>query len=165
MAPRIINAVTADHRQIEDCYSKVLSSPHNDEKTWWQNLFTWELARHSIDEELVICPRFEKKVPEGRAMAEEHRREHQSASKTLTKVKEQLRQFQDMIPTNPQFEPTHKALVQDPLQHIHEEKNDDLPKLEGSLSPEDSESLAKSLGRTKMFVPSRSHPSAPIGPP
>lgn len=79
MAPRIINAVTADHRQIEDCYSKVLSSPHNDEKTWWQNLFTWELARHSIDEELVICPRFEKKVPEGRAMAEEHRREHQSA--------------------------------------------------------------------------------------
>lgn len=70
-----------------------------------------------------------------------------------------------MIPTNPQFEPTHKALVQDPLQHIHEEKNDDLPKLEGSLSPEDSESLAKSLGRTKMFVPSRSHPSAPDRPP
>ncbi|CRL31061.1 unnamed protein product [Penicillium camemberti] len=50
-------------------------------------------------------------------------------------------------------------------EHIKEEENDDLPKLEAALSEEDSESYAKSFGRTKMFVPSRSHPSAPDKPP
>ena len=40
-----------------------------------------------------------------------------------------------------------------------------MPQLEKSLSASDSESMAKSFGRTKMFVPTRSHPSAPARPP
>ena len=49
--------------------------------------------------------------------------------------------------------------------HIKEEENDDLPALETALQTADSESMAKSFGRTKAFVPSRSHPSAPDKPP
>jgi hypothetical protein len=53
-------------------------------------------------------------------------------------------------------------------QHIKEEERDDLPALEQALSSEknrgDSESLAKNFGRTKAFVPSRSHPSAGENP-
>lgn len=56
-------------------------------------------------------------------------------------------------------------LMENLSEHIKEEENDDLPKLEAALSEEDSESYAKSFGRTKMFVPSRSHPSAPDKPP
>jgi hypothetical protein len=50
-------------------------------------------------------------------------------------------------------------------QHIKEEENDDLPALEKAISVSESQSLAKSFGRTKAFVPSRSHPSAPSKPP
>ena len=50
-------------------------------------------------------------------------------------------------------------------QHIKEEEDDDLPALETALSTADSENMAKSFGRTKAFVPSRSHPSAPDKPP
>jgi hypothetical protein len=50
-------------------------------------------------------------------------------------------------------------------QHIKEEEEQDLPALEQELSAEESESLSKSFGRTKAFVPSRSHPSAPNKPP
>ena len=53
-------------------------------------------------------------------------------------------------------------------QHIKEEERDDLPALEQALSSSenrgDSESLAKNFGRTKAFVPSRSHPSAGENP-
>lgn len=49
--------------------------------------------------------------------------------------------------------------------HIKEEEEQDLPALEQELSSEESESLSKSFGRTKAFVPSRSHPSAPNKPP
>lgn len=55
--------------------------------------------------------------------------------------------------------------MQDLKQHMKEEENDDLPQLEKALSEADSEKLGASFGRTKMFVPSRSHPSAPSKPP
>lgn len=83
----------------------------------------------------------------------------------MTQVKEQLKKFQDMKPSDPNFTPTIKALMKDLAEHIKEEENDDLPKLEQALTKDESESFSKSLGRTKMFVPSRSHPSAPDKPP
>jgi hypothetical protein len=70
-----------------------------------------------------------------------------------------------MKASDPDFEPTLKALMSDLAQHIKEEEAEDLPKLEDAISAEESEKLTKSFGRTKMFVPSRSHPSAPDKPP
>lgn len=55
--------------------------------------------------------------------------------------------------------------MKDLTQHIKEEETEDLPKLEEALTVEESEGLSKSFSRTKMFVPSRSHPSAPDKPP
>jgi hypothetical protein len=50
-----------------------------DEQTRWANQFRWELARHSVGEELVIYPAFEKNLgPEGKRMADEDRAEHQT---------------------------------------------------------------------------------------
>lgn len=80
MAPRISEAIKTDHREIEDYYNKILSSATETEKTKWQNQFTWELARHSIAEELVVYPQFEKSLPDGLAMADKDRKEHQSVS-------------------------------------------------------------------------------------
>lgn len=52
--------------------------------------------------------------------------------------------------------------------HIEDEETKDLPALEKALSSSDnrrsSESLATNFGRTKAFVPSRSHPSAGENP-
>ncbi|EYE96334.1 uncharacterized protein EURHEDRAFT_452628 [Aspergillus ruber CBS 135680] len=158
MAPRIIDAIKTDHRELEDYYNKVLNANTEKEKIQWQNQFTWELARHSIGEELVVYPQFEKKLLDGRAMADKDRKEHQS-------VKEQLKQFQNMEPSEPQFESTIKALMQDLSEHIKEEESNDLLKLEDALATEESEELFNSFGRTKMFVPSRSHPTAPDKPP
>jgi hypothetical protein len=46
--------------------------------------------------------------------------------------------------------------------HIGEEETDDLLALEKVLKAAGSEDMAKSFRRTKKFVPSRSHPMAPI---
>lgn len=52
-------------------------------------------------------------------------------------------------------------------EHIKHEEDTDLAKLEAKLQTQQgaSESMAKSFGRTKAFVPSRSHPSAGEHPP
>lgn len=80
MMAGISEAIKKDHREIEDYYKKVLASSTDKEKTQWQNQFTWELARHSIGEELVVYPQFEKKLPNGHTMADKDRQEHLSVS-------------------------------------------------------------------------------------
>jgi hypothetical protein len=41
----------------------------------------------------------------------------------------------------------------------------DLPALENVLPDNESQAMSKSFERTKMFVPTRSHPAAPDKPP
>ncbi|RHZ52741.1 hypothetical protein CDV55_100500 [Aspergillus turcosus] len=155
---RLADAIRDDHRELEDAYNKILAAATADEKRRWQNQFTWELARHSIGEELIVYPLMEKNLPNGKAMADKDRAEHQS-------VKEHLYKFQGLSPEDAEFESTLKALWKDLGQHIKEEETEDLPTLEKTLDQTDSESQTKKFMRTKKFIPTRSHPSAPDKPP
>lgn len=49
--------------------------------------------------------------------------------------------------------------------HIHIEETIDLVKLENAITSDESARLARSFDRTKHFVPTRAHPSAPDHPP
>lgn len=55
--------------------------------------------------------------------------------------------------------------MSDLKEHIKDEEETDLPKLEAALDSGESAKLAKSFERTKMFAPTRSHPGAPNKPP
>jgi hypothetical protein len=58
-----------------------------------------------------------------------------------------------------------KEILEDLERHIEQEEGQDLFTLEEELSRAESEALSRSLDRTKLFVPSRSHPTAPNKPP
>jgi hypothetical protein len=85
-----------------------------------------------------------------------------------SQLKEDLKIFQNMKVDNPQYLPQLKKLYEHLEHHIKEEESDDLPALEKALASEQnkgsSESVAKTFSRTKMFVPSRSHPAAGENP-
>jgi hemerythrin superfamily protein len=76
----ISQAIKNDHRELEDAYNKILSATTSDEKCRWQNQFTWELARHSIGEELLVYPALESNLPDGKQLADKDRAEHQEVS-------------------------------------------------------------------------------------
>ncbi|KAI1187997.1 HHE domain protein [Nemania serpens] len=155
---KISEAIKDDHREIEQAYKNILSAQTSDEKVRWRNQFTWELARHSIAEELIVYPQFEKLLPSGKEMADHDRQKH-------LKVKKHLKAFENLHPENADFQPTLKALWTDLSQHIKEEEEHDLVSLEENLAVEDSESMVSSFKRTKMFIPTHSHPNAPDKPP
>jgi len=158
-AGTISDAIKHDHAELKEYYNNILSAKDNDSKVRWQNQFTWELARHSIGEELVVYPAMEKHICEvGEHLAQKDRDEH-------NKVKQLLYKFQGLSPPDKEFEPTIKLLWDLLGRHIEEEETDDLPQLEKAIPEGSSERMAKSFGRTKMFVPTRSHPSAPDKPP
>ena len=70
-------AITKDHRELEQYYNEVVNSTNLDHQQRYGNQFTWELARHSVGEELVVYPAFEKYLgAKGKDMAENDRKEH-----------------------------------------------------------------------------------------
>ncbi|EFR02529.1 HHE domain-containing protein [Nannizzia gypsea CBS 118893] len=159
MQNKISDAIKTDHRELENYYQIIINSTDPQEKTKYQNAFVWELARHSVGEELVLYPAMERIMgEEGSRLTEKDRQEHQL-------VKEQLKAFQATDASDPNFTDMIKGLMGNLSDHIKEEETIDLVKIEQLLDPEESDKMAASFERTKMFVPTRSHPSAPNKPP
>ncbi|CAJ2501365.1 Uu.00g042180.m01.CDS01 [Anthostomella pinea] len=155
---KISQAIQNDHRELERYYKKIVSSDDPDEKLRYQNMLIWELARHSIAEELVVYPAMEKEITDGKSIAEKDHEQHQV-------VKEELYKFQKLKPGDDEFQPTLDKLWDDLKHHIKEEEESDLVQLEKALSLTGSKELSQKFERTKMFTPTRSHPSAPNRPP
>lgn len=80
--PRVSESVKRDHRELEKCYNNMMVSKDLDTIKRWQNQFTWELARHSIAEEIVVYPAFERHLPNGEEMAEKDRSQHQEVCRS-----------------------------------------------------------------------------------
>jgi len=76
--PRVSDSVKRDHRDLEEYYNNMMVNQDPDTITRWQNQFVWELARHSVAEEIVVYPAFEEHCPGGHEMAEKDRRQHQA---------------------------------------------------------------------------------------
>jgi len=57
---RVSDLIKHDHDELRTYKDNILNAKDDDEKVRWQNQFTWELARHSIAEELVVYPAMEK---------------------------------------------------------------------------------------------------------
>ncbi|BDD61008.1 hypothetical protein MPDQ_005835 [Monascus purpureus] len=155
---RISDRIKQDHREIESLYQKIIQSSDTHELVRLQNMFTWELARHAVGEELVLYPAFEKYMRDGKDSADKDRREHKV-------IKDKLRQFQELLVSDARFHPYITSLMEDLSKHIQEEEEIDLVRLEQAITDTESEKLSKSFSRTKIFVPTRSHPGAPDKPP
>jgi hypothetical protein len=74
----VSDTIKHDHRKLEEYYNNILAAKDYNTKSRWQNQFVWELARHSIAEELVVYPAIEKHIGTYRKeIAERDCQEHQ----------------------------------------------------------------------------------------
>ncbi|RXW11806.1 hypothetical protein EST38_g14048 [Candolleomyces aberdarensis] len=156
----LLDAIKRDHREILAFYTEYKAAAGNhDQQERWANQLTWEIARHSIGEELVVYPLLEKSLgDEGHALAEHDREEHQV-------VKDGLKKIERLKVGSAEFDTALKTIMDNLQEHIQSEEEQDFPQLETAIGLEKSVETAKSFQRTKMFVPTRSHPSAPSKPP
>ncbi|PGH05650.1 hypothetical protein GX51_02810 [Blastomyces parvus] len=154
---RISEAVKEDHRLLREYHDKIINAGDEETGTRWGNQFTWELARYTVAEELVVNPALESYMDHGKIMADKDRREQHE-------IKEQLYKFQNMSAQDPEFRPTLDGIMERLNKHIQEEEEEDLASLESVIQLDESESLATKFKRTKMFVPTRAHPHTPKNP-
>ncbi|KAK5945413.1 hypothetical protein PMZ80_002618 [Knufia obscura] len=155
MPESISEAIGADHDNFDVYYENIKNAKDDGAKVRWRNQLTWIIARHAISEELTWYPAMEKHLgEEGVRLSKTDKEQHMG-------VKRYLNELQDMSPADPKFMPLLDTLMDILHHHIEHEKNEDMPRLEGLLSREESEALARQFQRTKNIVPTRSHPSAP----
>jgi hemerythrin superfamily protein len=64
-ATRVSDRIKHDHDELREYYNNIKNAQRDDDKVKWQNQFVWELARHSVAEEIVVYPAFEKHIPNG----------------------------------------------------------------------------------------------------
>lgn len=77
----ISDAIVKDHRELKEYYNEVVNSTDHDHQQRFGNQFVWELARHSVGEELIVYPAMEKYMgAKGKQLADEDRQEHHQVS-------------------------------------------------------------------------------------
>ncbi|KAI6139573.1 hypothetical protein BKA82DRAFT_2973288 [Pisolithus tinctorius] len=88
MATRTLKeTVMHDHREIKLFYDQYKNAADAESKEKWSNQYTWVVTRHSVSEEIVVYPLFEKKLgEEGKKMADKDRTEHREVKVLLARV-------------------------------------------------------------------------------
>lgn len=152
---KISDAVKSDHRQLEMYYTRIVNSTDVEEQERYQNAFVWKLSRHSMAEELVVYPSFEKYIPGGYLLAKKDRSHH-------LELKAQLYKFQKLEPSiDKQFIPALNTLWKQLKDHIKEEEEHNMPQLEAAISDSKSRAIADMFEYRKNVSPTRSHPWVP----
>jgi hypothetical protein len=83
----------------------------------------------------------------------------------IQQIKEKLKKFQDIKSSKSSFVPALHDLMKSLMSHCKETEENTIAALEQALSPSESASMSTSFARTKLLVPSRSHPMSLNKPP
>ncbi|KAL1742103.1 hypothetical protein HDZ31DRAFT_66282 [Schizophyllum fasciatum] len=153
-------AIKEDHEEMYEYYDKYTQASGDvDAQERWARQLIWEIARHAVGEEIVVYPLMEQHMGEkGLKLADQDRADHQY-------VKEKLYQIESMKPGSEEYNTQLAAVMKHLHEHNDSEEQKDLPELEPHLGTDGSASAAQTFSRTKKFVPTRAHPSAPNKPP
>jgi hypothetical protein len=146
--------IKMDHEEILAYYEKYKSLAGSSEQRKWANQIIWEVARHSAAEEEILYPLFEKKLPNGKQIADKSRSEH-------LQVKKDLHILDGTSIEDRNFDTVLRKTIDELLMHMKHEENDDLPQLAKVVSREDLVKLGTQFDTAKKMNPTRPHPSAP----
>ncbi|KAK1593413.1 HHE domain-containing protein [Colletotrichum navitas] len=156
--PRLCDAIKDDHRKIEQAYRYILTSTTPEDKNRWKDELALELARHCISEERVLLPILKDRLADGDSRSTKHNIDRE-------RLKEKICFLRAIPVTDPSFELGMKVLWVDMAAHVRCTEHQDVARLEGCLTILESEDLARQFRETMSLAPTRSNPSADMGPP
>jgi len=154
----IITNITKDHEEFKTYFREYLkqrSLGNLEEANKWYNQFAWEVARHTVAEEIVLLPYMEKHLL---ADVSENLRENLAVKELLSKL-EALKVF------NPEFDIVARDLMKHLEEHSSKFENVEFPHLVKSVDVVNLNRLGEKYNRYKNVVPTRPHLSAPNKPP
>jgi len=154
----IEHLIIADHTLVRNIYDKFKSASNKEDMDKWRNELVYEIARHSIAEEVVMYPVIREKFPDGEKWFQTLTSEHHDVKQNLydaANVDMNANDFKDKV-----------RIVMDLLvKHIQKEEKELLPLLNKYISEDNLVSMGNSFSRRKFIVPTRPHTMVPEDPP
>jgi len=156
----LIEQILDDHKEIRAFCTKIQEERDNPkEAIKWFHQLTWEVARHSVAEELVLYPMMEKELGiNGKEMADSSRADHQRTKDDLQYL-EGASTLEDMGMHERFYKMAEELLV-----HLDKEERDDIASLQKVASRDSLLHAGKDFKRTKHFAPTRPHPENSMKP-
>ncbi|KAJ8081871.1 hypothetical protein AAF712_004770 [Marasmius tenuissimus] len=145
--------ITLDHENVRDLFQRFQAAKNKEEKAPIANTLIREIAVHGDAEEMSV---YNDLVQYGLENVADHNREEH------LEVKRMVYEAENASIDSPDYDEIMSRAVTTFLKHSEEEEKDHLPKLVAALSPEENDALARKFLGTRMKVPSRVHPSAPV---
>jgi len=154
----IKESIVDDHHELAEYYEKYTKATAAADKEMWAHQYMWELARHTVAEELVLYPAFEKHLGDhGKEVAKKERAEHEVQKKLQYKLER-------MKVEDPEYATVFAQLQKDLSEHIVEEEAT-IDELEAVIPKDENTEITHSISQTKHFVPTRAHPGTHQAPP
>jgi hemerythrin-like domain-containing protein len=154
----IENLIVQDHTLIKTVYDKFKTCSSKEEAEKWRNELVYEIARHSIAEEIILYPLMRKKLPDGETLYQNSIKEHHE-------VKQSLYKAQGIDPFSEDFKKKVNDVMDLLMKHIQKEEKEILPSLTKNVSEEERIKAGNSFSRRKLIVPTRPHTMVPESPP
>ncbi|OQV20316.1 putative hemerythrin-like protein [Hypsibius exemplaris] len=156
----LIEQILDDHLEIRAFCKEIQKHRDNPkEAIKWFHQLTWEVARHSVAEELVLYPLMEQELGSwGKQMADDSRADHQ-------RTKDDLQFLSDASTLEEmQMHERYVKMADELLVHLDKEEREDIASLKGVASPDVLLKAGKDFKRTKHFAPTRPHPENSMKP-
>lgn len=150
--------ILCDHTTVRTIYDKFKSEKNKDEAEKWRNQLIYEIARHSIAEEIVVYPIIRSKLADGEKIFERDTQEQH-------RIKEILYSAQSIDKDSIDFRAKIDEAMALLFKHIENEETEQLPLLKKCLSPEEMIKYGNQYSRRKMIVPTKPHTAVPEDPP
>src|SRR3990167_1194937 len=158
VARSLLEQIKQDHKQIRllfSEYKKFRDSKDLNEARKWYHQWGWEVARHSVAEEVVIYPEMKKKLDAKKV--EELYSEQQE-------TKEQLSRLESLAIETNEFDKIMEKINKALNEHMQKEEEEQIPEFERVTDSQVLKDLAKKFEHRKKIVPTRPHPNAPTTP-
>ena len=155
----VIAELTADHREVERLFERVLAMPPGDPmRKEVADRITIELVRHATAEEMCLYPAVREFVEGGDEVADRELLEQ-------TEIERTLKRLEHLPVPNTEFNRLLAQLDRDVRTHIETEERVLFPQVADACSPQELEELGTEVRRAKDRAPTRPHPAAPHTPP
>ncbi len=147
MNQHIDKLILADHSLIKTIYEKYKNSSNKDNAKW-RNQLIYEIARHTISEELILYPLFRYSIPDGEKWYQDSIKEHQN-------VKKHLYDSQNIDPSDLSFKTKIDEITSILFKHFDDEENEILPLVRKHLDQEKLSSAGNQFARRKFILPTK----------
>jgi hypothetical protein len=146
----IEDCLMLDHNELRSYYDCYNAAVEYKDKQKFFNQIGWEIARHSVAEEIVVYPVLRERVPDGNILADDSLEDDRKAKKTLSELN-------SLDPNSVDFAERFKIFMWDIFSHIDKEEKLHIPKLVERIPLEERISLGQKFENRKIIAPTRPH--------